>query len=180
MGLGIIFYYIFESPLPSSDSVPWFTSVDKFPIFFGTAIFAFEGISVVLPIENQMSKPKVKLVQKIVRIRTKIVSGHVGMGWSPQLLHGLHCLSLHRDGILRIPEIRIGNGSINHAESSDRFSSGTDCPLHVQCRHLLLLRPPVLRGDGHHRPKHSPPTCLGPDVSICGAGHKSTFKCANM
>merc|ERR1711892_19068 len=58
VGLGIIFYYIFATPLPSSDSVPWFTSPVKFPIFFGTAIFAFEGISVVLPIENQMSKPK--------------------------------------------------------------------------------------------------------------------------
>merc|ERR1711892_29092 len=58
VGLGIIFYYIFATPIPSSDSVPWFTSPVKFPIFFGTAIFAFEGISVVLPIENQMSKPK--------------------------------------------------------------------------------------------------------------------------
>merc|ERR1711892_727522 len=58
VGLGIIFYYIFATPIPSSDSVPWFTSPVKFPIFFGTAIFAFEGISVVLPIETQMSKPK--------------------------------------------------------------------------------------------------------------------------
>merc|ERR1712106_216510 len=58
VGLGIIFYYIFATPILSSSSVPWFTSAEKFPIFFGTAIFAFEGISVVLPIENQMSKPK--------------------------------------------------------------------------------------------------------------------------
>ena len=59
VGLGIIFYFIFDEPLPSVDSVPYFASPEKFPIFFGTAIFAFEGISVVLPIENQMRKPKV-------------------------------------------------------------------------------------------------------------------------
>ena len=59
VGLGIIFYFIFENPLPDSASVPWFTSPEKFPIFFGTAIFAFEGISVVLPIENQMRRPQV-------------------------------------------------------------------------------------------------------------------------
>lgn len=56
VGLGIIFYYIFSGPLPPTSSVPAFGSFSKFPIFFGTAIFAFEGISVVLPIENQMTK----------------------------------------------------------------------------------------------------------------------------
>eukprot|EP00088_Acartia_fossae_P007143 TRINITY_DN13325_c0_g1_i1.p1 TRINITY_DN13325_c0_g1~~TRINITY_DN13325_c0_g1_i1.p1 ORF type:complete len:518 (-),score=24.62 TRINITY_DN13325_c0_g1_i1:787-2340(-) len=55
VGLGIIFYYIFSTPLPHSSSLPAFGSFSKFPIFFGTAIFAFEGISVVLPIENQMT-----------------------------------------------------------------------------------------------------------------------------
>ena len=59
VGLGIIFYFIFATPLPPTGSVPWFSSAAKFPIFFGTAIFAFEGISVVLPIENQMTKQKV-------------------------------------------------------------------------------------------------------------------------
>ena len=60
VGLGIIFFYIFDTKLPATDTVPWFAGLETFPIFFGTAIFAFEGISVVLPIENQMRKPQVK------------------------------------------------------------------------------------------------------------------------
>jgi len=90
VGLGIIFYYIFESPLPSSDSVPWFTSVDKFPIFFGTAIFAFEGISVVLPIENQMSKPKDMLGWAGVLnfSMVSIACLYIGMGFFGYLRYG--------------------------------------------------------------------------------------------
>ncbi len=58
VGLGIVFYYIFRDPLPDSGSVPWLAESSRLPLFFGTAIFAIEGISVVLPIENQMRTPK--------------------------------------------------------------------------------------------------------------------------
>lgn len=47
VGLGIIFYYIFSTPLPNSSSVPWLAESSRLPLFFGTAIFAIEGISVV-------------------------------------------------------------------------------------------------------------------------------------
>ena len=47
IGLGIIFYYIFANGLKSSDTLPWFAPADRLPLFFGTAIFAIEGISVV-------------------------------------------------------------------------------------------------------------------------------------
>ena len=56
VGLGIIFYYIFSTPLPDSHSVPWVAAPQRLPLFFGTAIFAIEGISVVLPIENQVCR----------------------------------------------------------------------------------------------------------------------------
>ena len=58
MGLGIVFYYIFCEQLPHSYSVHWLSPSDRLPLFFGTAIFAIEGISVVLPIENQMKSPR--------------------------------------------------------------------------------------------------------------------------
>lgn len=58
VGLGIVFSYIFRQDMPASSSLPWFGTADKLPLFFGTAIFAIEGISVVLPIENQMKYPR--------------------------------------------------------------------------------------------------------------------------
>lgn len=45
-GMGITFYYIFQD-LPPVDSRPTFSSLHQLPIFFGTAIFALEGIGVV-------------------------------------------------------------------------------------------------------------------------------------
>lgn len=45
-GMGITFYYIF-SDLPTIDDVPNFSSWSQLPLFFGTAIFALEGIGVV-------------------------------------------------------------------------------------------------------------------------------------
>ena len=73
-----MFHYIFATPMPELDSVPWVASLSEFPIFFGIAIFAIEGICVVrmdydmnsrilktncihfqvLPIENQMKHPE--------------------------------------------------------------------------------------------------------------------------
>ena len=58
VGLGLIFYFIFATPLPDSSTVEWFAPAERLPLFFGTAIFAIEGISVVLPIENQMQRPR--------------------------------------------------------------------------------------------------------------------------
>ncbi|KAJ8973666.1 hypothetical protein NQ317_016645 [Molorchus minor] len=42
-GMGITFYYIF-SDLPSIDSQPAFAGFSNLPAFFGTAIFALEGV----------------------------------------------------------------------------------------------------------------------------------------
>lgn len=46
VGMGITFYYIFRDT-SKFQTVPAFSSFDKLPLFFGTAIFALEGIGVV-------------------------------------------------------------------------------------------------------------------------------------
>lgn len=53
----IIFLYIL-SDFGDAWRIPLTSPVGRFPFFFGTAIFAFEGIGVVLPLENQMRDPK--------------------------------------------------------------------------------------------------------------------------
>ncbi|XP_022900024.1 proton-coupled amino acid transporter-like protein pathetic [Onthophagus taurus] len=55
-GMGITFYYIFID-LPEISTRPTIVSFDKWPMFFGTAIFALEGIGVVMPLENNMKTP---------------------------------------------------------------------------------------------------------------------------
>lgn len=53
----VVFYYIFQDPLPPVSSVPAFGSWSRLPLFFGTAVFAFEGIPLVLPIQKEMGRP---------------------------------------------------------------------------------------------------------------------------
>lgn len=56
VGMGITFYYIFIDLPPYTDR-PQIVEVTKFPMFFGTAIFALEGIGVVMSLENNMKTP---------------------------------------------------------------------------------------------------------------------------
>jgi len=60
IGLGIIFYYIFLD-LPSINNANiaiGFSSWKQLPLYFGTAIYAFEGIGMILPLENSMKTPR--------------------------------------------------------------------------------------------------------------------------
>ncbi|GFN78053.1 proton-coupled amino acid transporter 4-like [Plakobranchus ocellatus] len=56
-GMVIIFQYVVRG-LPPVSSCPAVAPVGDLPMFFGTAIFAVEGISLVLPLENNMKKPE--------------------------------------------------------------------------------------------------------------------------
>eukprot|EP00088_Acartia_fossae_P071648 TRINITY_DN9890_c0_g1_i13.p1 TRINITY_DN9890_c0_g1~~TRINITY_DN9890_c0_g1_i13.p1 ORF type:complete len:474 (-),score=52.14 TRINITY_DN9890_c0_g1_i13:363-1784(-) len=57
LGLGIIFYYLVQD-LSYTWDVKYVASLKQLPLYFGTAIYAFEGIGVVLPLENQMKTPR--------------------------------------------------------------------------------------------------------------------------
>ncbi|CAG9785661.1 unnamed protein product [Diatraea saccharalis] len=56
-GLVVTFYYILQD-LPHTSTVKAFASWHQLPLYFGTAIYAFEGIGVVLPLENNMKTPE--------------------------------------------------------------------------------------------------------------------------
>lgn len=55
-GMGITFYYLFQD-MHSVTERTYFAEFNRLPIFFGTAIFALEGIGVVMPLENNMKTP---------------------------------------------------------------------------------------------------------------------------
>lgn len=51
-GMGITLYYIFTD-LPSINERPAMADLHRLPMFFGTVIFALEGIGVVMSLENK-------------------------------------------------------------------------------------------------------------------------------
>ncbi|XP_017752370.1 PREDICTED: proton-coupled amino acid transporter-like protein CG1139 [Eufriesea mexicana] len=54
---GIILYYIFREPL-SFENREVVGNVENFPLYFGTVLFALEAIGVIMPLENEMKKPR--------------------------------------------------------------------------------------------------------------------------
>ncbi|OWF52908.1 proton-coupled amino acid transporter 2-like [Mizuhopecten yessoensis] len=57
VGLVIVFQELVQG-LPDVSTRPAILPVDKLPLYFGTAMFAFEAIGLVMPIENKMRHPE--------------------------------------------------------------------------------------------------------------------------
>ncbi|XP_034935092.1 proton-coupled amino acid transporter-like protein pathetic isoform X2 [Chelonus insularis] len=57
IGMSITFYYIFRDTSQFQTGLPYMANFEQLPMFFGTAIFALEGIGVVMPLENNMKTP---------------------------------------------------------------------------------------------------------------------------
>ena len=56
-GLFIVFYNLIQD-LPHVWERPAFVELSKFPLYMGTAIYAFEGIGLVLPLQKEMKEPQ--------------------------------------------------------------------------------------------------------------------------
>ncbi len=54
----IVFYYIFRDGLPPISSRPPFKDWVELSLFFGIAVFSFEGIALVLPLQKDMRRPR--------------------------------------------------------------------------------------------------------------------------
>lgn len=54
----VLIYFYSLTHITSPIDLPKVGRAKDYPLFFGTAIFAFEGIGVVLPLENKMQRPQ--------------------------------------------------------------------------------------------------------------------------
>ncbi|RXG62185.1 Proton-coupled amino acid transporter-like protein [Armadillidium vulgare] len=57
LGLIFIIYYLVRDLPVVEMKVPAFVGFEKLPLFFGTAMYTFEGINLILPLENNMRNP---------------------------------------------------------------------------------------------------------------------------
>lgn len=57
LGLGLVLIYVFQD-LPPISKREAFAPIERFPLYFGTVLFALEAVGVVIALENNMERPK--------------------------------------------------------------------------------------------------------------------------
>ncbi|XP_052752574.1 proton-coupled amino acid transporter-like protein CG1139 [Galleria mellonella] len=89
VSFGIILYYIFRV-VPTFEGKSPVGELAKFPLFFGTVLFALEAIGVILPLENEMKTPRdfVGKFGVLNRAMISIIILYVGMGLFGYLQYG--------------------------------------------------------------------------------------------
>ncbi|KAL0852427.1 hypothetical protein ABMA28_000611 [Loxostege sticticalis] len=85
----IILYYVFRDT-PTLEGKAPVGELSRFPLFFGTVLFALEAIGVILPLENEMKTPRdfVGKFGVLNRAMISIIILYVGMGLFGYLQYG--------------------------------------------------------------------------------------------
>lgn len=88
-GLVITFFYMLQD-LPSIRTRHAFSSWSQLPLYFGTAVYAFEGIGVILPLENNMKTPQdfVGLTGVLNTVMVMVTSLYTAVGFFGYLKYG--------------------------------------------------------------------------------------------
>ncbi|XP_040568397.1 proton-coupled amino acid transporter 1 isoform X1 [Lepeophtheirus salmonis] len=92
VGLALSFFYLLQDLPDDWDGDYYFSSWKQIPLYFGTAIYAFEGIGVVLPLENQMRTPQeLRGWNGVLNTSMTIVSClYIAVGFFGYLRYGNH------------------------------------------------------------------------------------------
>ncbi|KAF5282182.1 hypothetical protein FQR65_LT02879 [Abscondita terminalis] len=88
-GLVITFFYMLMN-LPNINTVHAFQPISQLPLFFGTAVYAFEGIGVILPLENNMKTPQdfVGLTGVLNTVMVVVTALYTAVGFFGYLKYG--------------------------------------------------------------------------------------------
>ncbi|XP_051700350.2 proton-coupled amino acid transporter 3 isoform X3 [Oryctolagus cuniculus] len=168
--MALIFEYIVQG-IPFPSDLPLMANWETFLLFFGTALFTFEGVGMVLPLKNQMKNPQqfsfvLYMGMSLVIILYIFLGtlGYMKFGADTQAsitLNLPNCWDIH------ITERRI------HDSDEDVRKVVPVGQADVFCWHFLHLCPPVPRPSRDHHPiRHLPgvrelDTVCGP---VCAHG----------
>lgn len=89
ISFAIICYFMFREPI-ILDNRRTSGPISEFPFFFGTVLFSLEAIGIIMPLENEMKKPRdfVGITGVLNRAFIVILILYIGMGLFGYLKYG--------------------------------------------------------------------------------------------